>query len=58
MNIALIKHQQSTHTFQGSISMDSSEVLKTLSFGIVGMSDLAPMTTPIGIFLFWDETQL
>jgi hypothetical protein len=38
--------------------MDFIEVLKLLSFWIVGMSDLAPMTKPIGIFLFWDETQL
>ncbi len=50
--------QQSTHTFQLSISMDSIEDVKTLSFWIVGMSDLTPMTTPIGIILFWDETQL
>jgi hypothetical protein len=52
------ENEQSTHTFQRCISMNSIEVLKLLSFWIVGMGDLAPMTTPIGIFLFWDETQL
>lgn len=46
------ENQQSTYTFQSSISMDSIEVLKLLSFWIVGMSDLAPMTTPIGISSF------